>query len=127
MPCSAIRFAASSSEASDLIVTSPWLATSPAVSESSSSGKRARSRLVTIPQGLATPTSATTIESFLGPMARYSLNSGQLSDVARAAAEEAGLDAECRNPFRSIVVRAVEILYALDEALRLIEGYEPPD
>ena len=25
----------------------------------------------------------------------------------------------CRNPFRSIVVRAVEILYALDEALRL--------
>ena len=28
---------------------------------------------------------------FLGPMARYSLNSAQLSDVAREAAEEAGL------------------------------------
>jgi sulfhydrogenase subunit alpha len=64
---------------------------------------------------------------FLGPMARYSLNSEQLSDVAREAAERAGLGPECRNPFRSIVVRAVEILYGLDEALRLIEGYEPPD
>ena len=35
--------------------------------------------------------------------------------------------ASCRNPFRSIVVRAVEILYACDEALRLIDAYEPPD
>jgi coenzyme F420-reducing hydrogenase alpha subunit len=33
----------------------------------------------------------------------------------------------CTNPFRSIVVRAVEILYALDEALQLIDAYEPPD
>ncbi len=64
---------------------------------------------------------------FLGPMARYSLNSAQLSDVAREAAEAAGLGPECRNPFKSIVVRAVEILYAFDEALRLIEAYEPPD
>jgi sulfhydrogenase subunit alpha len=64
---------------------------------------------------------------FLGPMARYSLNSAQLSPLARDAAAEAGLDEECHNPFRSIIVRAVEILYALDEALRLIDGYEPPD
>ena len=33
----------------------------------------------------------------------------------------------CRNPFQSIVVRSVEILYALDEALRIIDGYEEPD
>jgi sulfhydrogenase subunit alpha len=32
-----------------------------------------------------------------------------------------------RNPFRSIVVRAVETVYAADEALRLIAAYEPPD
>ena len=63
---------------------------------------------------------------FLGPMARYSLNSAQLSDVAREAAEQAGLGEECRNPFNSIIVRAVEILYSLDEALRLIENYELP-
>lgn len=32
----------------------------------------------------------------------------------------------CRNPFRSILVRAVETLYAVDEALRIIDAYEPP-
>ncbi len=64
---------------------------------------------------------------FLGPMARYSLNSSQLSPLAREAAAEAGLGDRCRNPFKSIIVRAVEILYAFDEALRLIGAYDPPD
>jgi sulfhydrogenase subunit alpha len=32
-----------------------------------------------------------------------------------------------RNPFRSIVVRSVELVYAADEALRLIADYEEPD
>jgi sulfhydrogenase subunit alpha len=32
----------------------------------------------------------------------------------------------CRDPFRSILVRGIEIVYACDEALRLIAGYEPP-
>ena len=62
-----------------------------------------------------------------GPLARYALNGEQLSPLAREAAAEAGLEAVCRNPFRSIVVRAVETLYACDEALRLIEGYDEPD
>jgi coenzyme F420-reducing hydrogenase alpha subunit len=60
-------------------------------------------------------------------MARYALSSDRLSPVAREAAAEAGLGEVCRNPFQSIIVRAVEVLYALDEALRLIEAYEPPD
>jgi sulfhydrogenase subunit alpha len=62
-----------------------------------------------------------------GPMARYELNHAWLSPLAREAASEAGLAGDCRNPFRSIVVRAVEILYALDEAIRLIDAYEEPD
>ena len=62
-----------------------------------------------------------------GPLARYALSGDRLSPLAREAASEAGLGPVCRNPFRSIVVRAVEILYAADEALRIIEGYEPPD
>ncbi|HET8975812.1 MAG TPA: Ni/Fe hydrogenase subunit alpha [Solirubrobacterales bacterium] len=63
---------------------------------------------------------------FLGPMARYSLNSEQLSPLAREAAERAALGPDCRNPFKSIIVRAVETLYALDEALRLIAAYDQP-
>jgi sulfhydrogenase subunit alpha len=61
-----------------------------------------------------------------GPLARYSLNSAMLSPVARQAADAAGLGATCRNPFRSIVVRAVEVVYAIDEALRIITEYERP-
>jgi len=61
-----------------------------------------------------------------GPLARYSLNSAQLSPIARQAAVEAGLGEECRNPFRSIIVRAVEVVYAVEEALRIIDDYEPP-
>ena len=61
-----------------------------------------------------------------GPLARYSLNSSALSPIAREAAAAAGLGAECRNPFRSIVVRAVEVVYAVEEALRIIDAYERP-
>ncbi len=61
-----------------------------------------------------------------GPLARYSLNSAALSPTAAAAAADAGLGIQCRNPFRSIVVRAVEVVYAIDEALRIIDDYEQP-
>ncbi|HSE70209.1 MAG TPA: Ni/Fe hydrogenase subunit alpha [Nocardioidaceae bacterium] len=57
----------------------------------------------------------------VGPLARYSLNHDHLTPLARQAADAAGLGATCRNPFRSIVVRAVEIVVAVEEALRLID------
>jgi coenzyme F420-reducing hydrogenase alpha subunit len=59
----------------------------------------------------------------VGPLARYSLNADRLSDVAREAARGAGLGDTCRNPFRSIVVRAVELVEAYHEALRIIDGW----
>lgn len=61
-----------------------------------------------------------------GPLARYSLNSARLSPVAAQAAAAAGLGPVCRNPFRSIAVRAVEVVYAVEEALRIIDGYQRP-
>jgi sulfhydrogenase subunit alpha len=63
---------------------------------------------------------------FVGPQARYSLNFDRLSPLAQEAAREAGLGPTCANPFQSIVVRGVETLYACDEAIRIIEAYEPP-
>jgi coenzyme F420-reducing hydrogenase alpha subunit len=62
-----------------------------------------------------------------GPLARYNLGSGRLRPLASEAAAEAGLGPVCDNPFKSIVVRAVEILQACEESLALIEGYEEPD
>jgi sulfhydrogenase subunit alpha len=64
---------------------------------------------------------------FTGPLARYNLNFERLSLAAREAAREGGLAPECRNPFKSIIVRAVELVYACDEALRIIAAYERPE
>lgn len=62
-----------------------------------------------------------------GPLARYTLNFDRLSPLAQESARAAGLGPICRNPFQSIIVRSVEILYAFDEALRLIGQYEQPE
>jgi coenzyme F420-reducing hydrogenase alpha subunit len=63
----------------------------------------------------------------VGPLARYNLNHDRLPSLAREAARDAGLRPPCRNPFRSIVVRSVETVFACEEALRLVDAYAPPD
>ncbi len=63
----------------------------------------------------------------VGPLARYSLNFDRLSPLAQEAARQAGLATVCTNPYRSIIVRAIEVLYACDEALRIIDAYVEPD
>ena len=64
---------------------------------------------------------------FVGPLARYNLNFDRLTPLAQEAARSAGLAPECRNPFKSIIVRSVETVYACDEALRIIDQYEMPE
>lgn len=64
---------------------------------------------------------------FVGPLARYNLNFERLSPLAQEIAREVGLGPVCRNPFQSIIVRSIEMVYAFDEALRLIQAYEPPE
>ncbi len=64
---------------------------------------------------------------FVGPLARYNLNFDRLPAAVQQAARSAGLSDVCRNPFKSIIVRAVEVLYACDEALRIVREYEMPD
>jgi coenzyme F420-reducing hydrogenase alpha subunit len=59
-------------------------------------------------------------------MARFTLNHDQLTPRARAIAEEVGLAKGERNPFKSIIVRSVEIVLACEEILRLIGEYERP-
>jgi sulfhydrogenase subunit alpha len=64
---------------------------------------------------------------FVGPQARYNLNFDKLSPLARESAKAAGLGPASRNPFQSILVRAVETVYACDEALRILNHFETPD
>ncbi len=63
---------------------------------------------------------------FVGPLARYANSYDLLPDIAKEAAEAAGLGTVVTNPFKSIVVRAVELVFACEEALRVIRDYEPP-
>jgi sulfhydrogenase subunit alpha len=63
----------------------------------------------------------------VGPLARYSLNFDKLTPTAQQAAKEAGLGTTCFNPFKSLIVRAVETAYACEEALRIIRDYQEPD
>lgn len=62
----------------------------------------------------------------LGPLARYNNNYAQLTPRARTTADDIGLGGECRNPFKSILVRMVETVLACEEALRLAEAYVEP-
>lgn len=59
-----------------------------------------------------------------GPMARYNLNGERLSPLVKEMIKEIGFEKKCLNPFRSIIVRALEVLYACDEALRIIGAFE---
>ena len=63
----------------------------------------------------------------LGPAARLVLDHGQLHPVAREALEASGaLESIRRNPYRSIVARAIELVHATAEAIEIVDGYVPP-
>lgn len=64
---------------------------------------------------------------FVGPLARFNLNFDKLTNTAKELATETGITPTCKNPFKSIVVRAIETLYACEEALRIIEQFEMPE
>ena len=57
----------------------------------------------------------------VGPLARWALLGDRLGGAAGSVAAEVGLPRPLRNPFASIVVRAVEVVYALEEALRIVD------
>lgn len=62
---------------------------------------------------------------FVGPLARINLCRERLAPTARRVADEIGLEPGCRNPFRSIVARAVEVVHAYEEALQILRDYCP--
>lgn len=63
----------------------------------------------------------------VGPLARLHLNADRLTPVARELLEGVGVPLPWRNPFLSIVARALEIVFACEEALRIVEVYAQPD
>jgi sulfhydrogenase subunit alpha len=62
----------------------------------------------------------------VGPLARLNLNLERLFPQARQAAQSSGIHWPSNNPYAGIVARAIELVHACEEALAIIEAYEPP-
>ncbi|MCK7492886.1 MAG: hypothetical protein MZW92_16240 [Comamonadaceae bacterium] len=63
----------------------------------------------------------------VGPLARLNLNLDRLPPPVRRNLERSGVPFPSRNMFHSIVARAVEMHFALLEALRVMDDYRLPD
>ncbi len=63
---------------------------------------------------------------FAGPLARWNLNADRAPPLVKDAAAATGIPFPNRNPYVGIVARSLEVLLAFDEALSIIEAYEPP-
>ena len=57
----------------------------------------------------------------MGPLARINLNLERLPADIRALIADTGISFPSRNMFHSIVARAIELLYAIEEAMTVLE------
>jgi sulfhydrogenase subunit alpha len=62
----------------------------------------------------------------VGPLARFNLSFDRLAPIAQKAAARARIAPGLANPFKTILVRMVEVIHCLDEALRIIDAWAPP-
>ncbi len=62
-----------------------------------------------------------------GPLARVNLNADLLTPVARQCMTRAGLSVPEGDPFFSMAARVAEAALAIEEAIRIIRDYVPPE
>jgi len=63
-------------------------------------------------------------EYLVGPMARFHNAFDQLSPLIKKMASEFHIPRGISNPFKSILIRCLEVAYAYEEAIRIISEYE---
>ncbi|MEX2144735.1 MAG: Ni/Fe hydrogenase subunit alpha [Anaerolineales bacterium] len=61
----------------------------------------------------------------VGPLARLNLNHATLGELASRALKEAGIQLPLRNPYKSLLARAIETVEVFERAIRLIGAYAP--
>jgi coenzyme F420-reducing hydrogenase alpha subunit len=81
-----------------------------------------------VPHSTALHSRATTGQRtyFVGPLARLSFNAERLMPAARRLVEEYCPAWPMTNRFRSILARGIEVVHAFEEAIGIIERYQPP-
>ena len=60
----------------------------------------------------------------VGPLARVNLCFDQLMPTAKREAEACKVDWPCRNNFKSIVARAIELIHAFQESITIIKDHQ---
>ncbi len=61
----------------------------------------------------------------VGPLARLSLNHEQLLPAAQKALKAAKVHLPIKNPYKSLLARAIELVQFFEEAIQLVEQYDP--
>ncbi len=61
----------------------------------------------------------------VGPLARLNLNHAQLLPAAQKALKDSKLKLPLKNPYKSLIARAVELVHFYEEAIQLIKTYQP--
>jgi len=63
----------------------------------------------------------------VGPLARMNLNHDRLPEAVRTVVKKTGVAFPSSNMYHSVVARAVEILFAMREAIRVLESCSKPE
>ncbi|HEX7541064.1 MAG TPA: Ni/Fe hydrogenase subunit alpha [Anaerolineales bacterium] len=61
----------------------------------------------------------------VGPLARLNQNHAQLLPAAQKALKDAKIKLPLKNPYKSLIARAIELVHFYDEAIQLIKAYQP--
>jgi sulfhydrogenase subunit alpha len=61
----------------------------------------------------------------VGPLARLNLNHSQLLQIAQKTIRDNAIKLPIRNPYKSLIARAVELVQFYAEAIQLIQAYDP--
>lgn len=61
----------------------------------------------------------------VGPLARLNLNHAQLLPHAQEALRASQIQLPLNNPYMSLLARAIELVHFYEDAIQLVEGYDP--
>ena len=61
----------------------------------------------------------------VGPLARLNLNHAQLLPAAQKALKDAKLKLPLKNPYKSLIARAIELVHYFEGAIQMIKAYQP--
>ncbi len=61
----------------------------------------------------------------VGPLSRLNLNHEQLLPAAQKALKDAKLKLPLKNPYKSLIARAIELVQFYEEAIQLVKNYNP--